>query len=264
MKIRWITGIVMAGAMTLPAMAQAGPPKPPAVENPLTADSSEQQAPDSPASPEDKLKVYEEQMAVVTVETCTELEQIAEAVRAGKISSKQGEYLTLHGYEVALIRFQYLGTLHEILEANVSSDDKDETGEATPTVQLSRETIVIAPPDSSPDIPESTAKYLELTPVQIAMIQARIAEERKEVHPLLQQLSAKQQALSSAMRGQESSDKHIQRLAAEQSRILERLTVANARLQRDIYQFLTAAQREKVDHMPKNASALMSPLLVRQ
>ena len=44
-----------------------------------------------------------------------------------------------------------------------------------------------------------------------------------------------------------AGNRRIRKLAVEQSRILERLIVANSRLQQDIYSILTAEQRQKLD-----------------
>jgi Spy/CpxP family protein refolding chaperone len=50
-----------------------------------------------------------------------------------------------------------------------------------------------------------------------------------------------------ATHAKQPSNSRIRKLALEQSRILERLIVANSRLQQDIYRVLTAEQRQKLN-----------------
>jgi Spy/CpxP family protein refolding chaperone len=267
MKLRWITGILTVGLLALSAMAQADHPQLSDNGSATATEPSPDSAvvPNSTPQPQDSLTAYEQQMAIVTVQTYTELAQIAEAVHSDQISSERADYLARRCFELGVVRLQFLDTLHQIAEGKISREVAPEKPEEqTRQMETSGETLVVAPPTSSPDITEAMAKYLELTPVQMATIQARIADERKKVQPLLEQLSTKQQALSSATRGERFSNRQIQKLAAEQSRILERLTVANARLQRGIYDMLTPAQREKIDHMGKDASTLTSRLFAQR
>ncbi|HTD23984.1 MAG TPA: Spy/CpxP family protein refolding chaperone [Terriglobales bacterium] len=130
--------------------------------------------------------------------------------------------------------------------------------------QGSEDTLVVAPPGSSPKIPESLAKYLELTPVQIATIEARIAEEQRQTQPLLQQLSHNREALTTATHTKQSTNinRHIRRLDVEQSHILERLVDANLRLQRDIYKILTDAQRERLDDIGQHIADVIQQWFV--
>ena len=81
----------------------------------------------------------------------------------------------------------------------------------------------------------------------IAIIQARIAQEQQEIQPLVQRLLEHKKELVIATHAKEPSKNRIRKLAAEQSHIMERLIVANSRLQQDIYRILTAEQRQKLD-----------------
>lgn len=96
MKLRWITGILMAGVLALSAMAQADHPQLPGIGGATATEPSNDSAltPDSMPQPQDSLNAYEQQMAIVTVQTYTELAQIAEALHSGQISSERAEYLT--------------------------------------------------------------------------------------------------------------------------------------------------------------------------
>lgn len=243
MKVALITLILVAGAIAPLARAQADSPKPP-TDGVIVIEPDK---PSTPNSSQDPLDVYQEQMAQVTVETYAELAQIAQAVTAGQISGEQAEYLTRRSYEVGIIRLQFLDNLYQIAEIKrTKGHTPEKPDEQIPTVQTSDDTIVVAPPASSPDIPESVANYLELTPAQIAAIQARVIEERKQIQPLLQRLSQNRKALTAATHAEQSSKTQIRKLAVEQSHILEQLIISNSRLQRDVYGMLSVEQRKKL------------------
>jgi Spy/CpxP family protein refolding chaperone len=250
MKLRWITGILMAGVVALSAMAQADHPQLPDIGGATATEPSNDSAvtPNSIPQPEDSLTAYEEQMATVTVQTHTELAQIAEALHSGQISDERAEYLTRRCFEVGVVRLQFLDTLHLIAESKLSREAAPENSEEqTRQMEASGETIVVPPPAFSPKIPESVVKSLELTPPQIGIIEVRVAEEQQEIQPLLQRLLEHKKEIVIATHTKQPRNRRIRKLAVEQSRILERLIVANSRLQQDIYRILTAEQRQKLD-----------------
>jgi len=269
MKFRWMTGILMAGALAISAMAQANHAQDPRIGG-LTAtepsDDSDDSAvsPGSKVQPQDMLNAYEKQMAAVTVHAYTELTQIAQAVREGQISNDQAEHLTNRCFEVTMIRLQFLDTLHQIMENALAKEGPPANAEESSSVNTTSEgTLVVAPPISSPDIPESVAKYLELTPAQIAAIQARITQEQKEVQPLLQHLSENRKALTMAAHTKSFNNSHIRRLALEQGRIVKQLTLANSRLEREIYQILTVEQRQKLQAVETTPDVAQGPFAQR-
>lgn len=244
MKASWITLIFIAGAIAPVARAQADSPKP-------SAPGAIVIQPDVPANsdsqPQNELDVYQEQMARVTVETYSELSQIAQAAGAGQISSERAQYLSRRSYELGIIRLQFLNSLYQIAEINRAKENTEKPDAQTPAVQTSGNTLVVAPPASSPDIPESVAKFLELTAAQMAAIQARMSDEQKQVRPLLQKLSENRKAMTTAAHTRPASNGYIRKLAVEQSHILQQLILANSRLERDVYQILTVEQRQKLN-----------------
>ena len=266
MKLRWMTEVVMAGVLAVPAMAQAHHPKPPADGDVIAVEPDNPAAnPDSPPPPQDALNAYEEQMAVITVQTYEELEKIAEAVRAGQISSDEAEHLAHRCFELNMIRLQFLDTLHQIVATTLPKKGLPAKLDEQPSqITTSEQTLVVAPPNSSPAIPESMAKYLELTPIQIAAIQARMTQEQIKVQPLLQRLSKNRKELATATETKGASNDQIRKLAAEQSRILKQLIVGNSQLQRDIYQILTAPQRRKLDDLGQDDAGVTRRLFARR
>src|ERR1700739_3701065 len=191
MKLRWITGILMAGVLALSAIAQADHPQIPGSGGATATEPSTDSAvsPDLTTQPQDSLNAYEQQMAIVTVQTYTELAQIAEALHSGQVSSERAEYLTRRCFELGVVRLQFLDTLHLIAESKLSREAApDNSEEQTRQMEASGETLVMPPPAPVLKIPESVVKSLELTPSQIAIIQVRVAEAQKEIQPLLQRL----------------------------------------------------------------------------
>lgn len=260
MKLRWMTGILMAGVLAIPALAQADHPQIPGIGG-TSAEPSNDSAvtPDSTLQPQDALNAYEQQMAVVTVQTFAELAQIAEAVQSGQISSGHADYLARRSFELGVVRLQFLDTLHQIGETALSKESPSAKPEdQSSQITTSEQTVIVAPPNSSPDIPQSMAKYLELTPAQIAAIQARITQAQKQVQPLLQHLSENRKALTIAAHTKLFSNTHIRRLAVKQSQILQQLILANSHLERDIYQILTPAQRTKLSNAGQDASGVIA------
>ena len=266
MKLRWMTGILMAGVLAISATAQADHSQIPGIGGTPTEPSGDSAVtPNLTLQPQDALNSYEQQMALVTVQTYQELTQIAQAVRAGQISSAQAEHLTRRSFELGMIRLQFLDTLHQIVETTLSNEGPSAKPEEQPSqVTTSEQTLVVAPPTTSPDIPESMAKYLELTPVQIASIQARISGEREYIQPLLQQLERNRKALAVATQIKPSSNNQIRKLASERSHILERVIIADSRLQRDISGILTVEQRKKLDNVGRDTADVTKRLFAER
>jgi Spy/CpxP family protein refolding chaperone len=193
---------------------------------------------------------YPEVMQAVLQGVSEDLVQIAQAAHDGKISRAQAQYLSVEGYYVALTRFQLLRALYQ------SSDEASKTelySQANTAPQLSGNTVVIPPPSSSPEVSDQIASYLELTPPQIAAIQAQVTDDRKRVEPLLEQLDNSRRALMSATLNGNFDAAEVQTLAAEQSRIVEKLIVANALLESKVYSMLTTEQQRKVDELRRRA-----------
>jgi Spy/CpxP family protein refolding chaperone len=67
-----------------------------------------------------------------------------------------------------------------------------------------------------------------------------------------------------ATHAKQPSNRRIRKLAVEQSRILERLIVANSRLQQDIYRVLTAEQRQKLNGTDQETVDVTTRLFAQQ
>jgi len=262
MKHGRIVGAFIVGGLVISALGQDGRQLAPASGNvTATAPAETSNIAETPGTdpqvslpPRDLLKEYEKQMAAVSLKACEELAQIARAAHEGQVRPEQAEYLTGQRLELGLIRLQFLDSLHQILDDKIQREAKQES-----EVQSSGEILVVPPPDSSPDVSQAIARDLELTPVQIAAIQAQIEKERGRVRPLTEQLATNRRALIAATLKGQFDVRRVRQLAAKQSRIQESLIVANARLQTDVYKILTAEQQRKLDGMRKETAGLTHP-----
>jgi Spy/CpxP family protein refolding chaperone len=262
MKRAHILGAFIAGALVISAVAQDGQQLSPASGSVMaTAPAETPNIAETPGTdaqvrvtPRDLLKEYEKQMAVVSLKTCAELAQIGQAAHQGQIGPEQAEYLSGQRFELGMIRLQFLDSLHQILDDKIQKETKQQS-----EVQSSGDTLVVPPPDSSPDVSQAIAKDLELTPVQIAAIQVQIEKERGRVRPLAERLANNRRALIAATLKGQFDARQVRDLAAKQSRIQESLIVANARLQTEVYRILTVEQQRKLDGMRKETAGLTHP-----
>jgi len=110
------------------------------------------------------------------------------------------------------MRFQLLSTGQEMLGRPVP-----ESNGTSIEVQVSGDTLVVSPPDSSPDVPTAIVSYLDLTPLQIAAIQAQIAVQRSQVQSLMQQLTNnRRELIATTLKGQ-FDIRQVRKLAAQQA-----------------------------------------------
>jgi len=210
-----------------------------------------EQSPGVPG-PQDTPQPYLEQMQAVLQAMSGDLGQIALAIHDGKINRAQAAYLTFEQYYVGLMRLQLLRMLYQ----NAADGNQGEpNSQANTTPHVSGDSVVIPPPTSSPDVTQQIANYLELTPAQIAAIQAQIQEGRKAVRPLLEQLENNRRKLISTTQNGNYDSNQVEALAAEQSQILEQLIVANARLESKLYALLTNEQQQKLNDLRRQTIA---------
>lgn len=261
MKFRFVAAALVAAVISVPAIAQEHvDPQPPPAEAIMADIASDRLAitailqiqPQVPLGPRDVLRNYEQEMAAITQRTSMELAQIAETVRRGQISREQAEYYGGERYQIGMMQFQLLSTLHQTLE-------NDTERAANAQRQQAHETVIVSPPFSPDDVTEDLIKYLNLTRAQIEAIQRHIAGERHETRQLVAQLTNNRRALITATVKGRFDGQQVRALAAEQSRIIEELIVANARLHTKVYKILTAGQQPKIDEVRMQAATSMKP-----
>src|SRR5271165_6722138 len=189
-KSRWIIGFLITCVLAIPGVTQENSGAQPTEGAIVTLP---QQDSGSLANPSAQLQVppgqdvgtYPERLEAVLSAMSAELGQIGQALRDGKISSTQAEYLSLERYYVALTRFQLLRTMYQDPEA---SNPAESYSKADTAPQVSRNPVIVPPQACSPDIPEQIVDYLRLTPVQIKSLQAQMTEQCQQVQPLVDRL----------------------------------------------------------------------------
>ena len=255
MKSKWIIGLVITCVLAISAGAQQNGDAHPSDG----AMSVPQQQPNGTAIPPAQLQTpggtagtetYEQQLDSVLTAMSAELGQIAQAVREGKITRTEGEYLSLERYYVALTRFQFLRTLYQ---SPADGSQAQSYSQANTPLQISGNNAMISPLTCSPDLPEQIIGYLGLTPAQIESIQSQVADECKQVQPLLEQFENSQRKLISLKLSGKTDANEVQVLAAEQSRIIQKLIVENSQLESKLYGMLTSEQKRKVDGLLRAA-----------
>ena len=152
------------------------------------------------------------------------------------------------------MRFQLLSTENKMLD-----DQPQKETEPVSEVQVSGDTLVVSPPDSSSDVPTAIIEFLDLRPLQIVAIQAQIAVQRGQTQSLMKQLTNnRRELIASTLKGH--FDIHrVRKLAAQQARILEPLIVTNARLETEVYKILTVEQQRRLDVVRKETAGLIHP-----
>jgi len=259
MKYRFVLGAYVIGVLVISVVAQdeGGPPSA-SVDSVIATVASDTSAitailvtdPQVPLGPRDVLRNYEQEMVAVSDRTGAELAQIAQAAGEGQISREQAEYFSGERYHLGMMQFQLLSTLHQILQSEIEKEAEQEN-----QLHVMDGAVVVASPPPSTDIPNDMIEYLKLTRLQIGAIETQIAEERGHVQPLVQQLARNRRGLIAATLQGRFDAKQVRNLAAEQSRILEQLITANARLQTKVYKILTAEQQRKLDAMSQTIAS---------
>jgi len=249
-KSKWIIGPVMTCVLAIYAGAQRNDSAQPSEGAIISVPQQKSGEPTSsptrlqPLGGTPDAQSYPEQLESVLAAMSAELGEIAQAVREGKITRSQGEYLSLERYYVALTRFQFLRTLYQ---NPVEENQTQSYSQANTPLQVSGNTVMISPLTCSPDIPEQIVGFLELKPEQIKAIQAQVTDECKQVQPLLERLEKSRRKLISLRLSGKTDAKEVQVLAAEQSGVIQELIVENSQLETKLYGMLTSEQQRKVN-----------------
>ena len=86
--------------------------------NPLTSDLIALK-PEMPLGPQDVLKSYEIAMSLVADKTSSDFAVIVQAQQANQITREQAEYLLQQTYQVAMLQYQVLSALHDVLKHDI-------------------------------------------------------------------------------------------------------------------------------------------------
>jgi hypothetical protein len=98
--------------------------------------------PEMPLGPQDVLKSYEIAMSLVADKTSSDFAVIVQAQQANQISREQAEYLLQQTYQVAMIRYQVLSALHDVLQHDID----ETTQQARSSLKTaSHDTVLMVP-----------------------------------------------------------------------------------------------------------------------
>jgi hypothetical protein len=75
--------------------------------------------PEMPLGPQDVLKSYEIGMSLVADKTSADFSVIVQAQQTNQISREQAEYLLQQRYQMAIMQYQVLSALHDVLKHDI-------------------------------------------------------------------------------------------------------------------------------------------------
>jgi len=81
--------------------------------------------PEVPLGPEDVLKSYEIAMSLVAERTSTDFLAIVQAQQANQITRAQAEYLVQQEYQTAMMQYQVLSALHDVLKHDIDEANQE-------------------------------------------------------------------------------------------------------------------------------------------
>ena len=104
--------------------------------------------PGLPLGPQDVLKSYEIGMSMVADKTSADFSVIVQAQHTNQITREQAEYLLQQSYQMAMMQYQVLSALHDVLKHDI--DEADQEARRTLKAANSDTVLVVPFPGSSP------------------------------------------------------------------------------------------------------------------
>ena len=99
--------------------------------------------PEMPLGPRDVLKSYELAMSMVADKTTADLSAIVQAQRGNQITREQAEYLLQQSYQMAMMQYQVLSALHEVLKHDIDEAAGQQTRQSLNTTKS--DTVLVVP-----------------------------------------------------------------------------------------------------------------------
>ena len=98
--------------------------------------------PEMPLGPQDVLKGYEIAMSMVTNKASVDCFVIVQAQQKNQITREQAEYLLQQSYQIAMMQYQVLSALHDVLKRDID----EASPQAKPPLQTSSsDTVLVVP-----------------------------------------------------------------------------------------------------------------------
>jgi len=104
--------------------------------------------PQMPLSPQDILRSYEIAMGMVADKASADISVIVQAQQTNQITREQAEYLLQQRYQVAMMQYQVLSALHDVLKHEL--DEASQQGMSSLKTSSSDAVLVVPPPGSVP------------------------------------------------------------------------------------------------------------------
>jgi len=99
--------------------------------------------PEMPLGPQDILKSYEIAMSLVADKTSADLSVIVQAQRTNQITREQAEYLLQQSYQIAMMQYQVLSALHDVLKHDIDEAAAQQARQSLKTT--SSEAVLVVP-----------------------------------------------------------------------------------------------------------------------
>jgi len=104
--------------------------------------------PEMPLGPQDVLKSYEIGMSLVADKTSADFSVIVQAQQTNRITREQAEYLLQQRYQMAMMQYQVLSALHDVLKHDIEEAGQQARQSLKAT---SSDTVLVVPfPGSTP------------------------------------------------------------------------------------------------------------------
>ena len=105
--------------------------------------------PQMPLGPQDVLKSYEIAMSLVANKTSNDLAVIVQAQQANQLTREQAEYLLQQRYQMAMMQYQVLSALHDVLKHDIDEAAGQQARQSLKAA--SSDTVLVVPfPGSVP------------------------------------------------------------------------------------------------------------------
>lgn len=101
--------------------------------------------PEIPLGPQDVLKAYEIAMNLLSDKTSADFSLIVQAQQGNQITRGQAEYLLQQRYEIAMMQYQVLSALHDVLRHDI--DEATQKAKASVNTARSDAVLVVPMPD---------------------------------------------------------------------------------------------------------------------
>jgi hypothetical protein len=99
--------------------------------------------PEMPLGPQDVLKSYEIAMNMVADKTSADFSVIVQAQQANQITREQAEYLLQQRYQMAMMQYQVLSALHDVLKHDIDEAAAQQARQSLKTT--SSDTVLVVP-----------------------------------------------------------------------------------------------------------------------